>query len=103
MQEAQPNADTATERKAERVPIRAAVQFRAGARRSQVTVNDLSTHGARISFAHILRAGDQFFLKLPVIEPVEAEVVWVDQFEAGCKFLKPIHPVMFETVIRAAS
>lgn len=95
-------ADTAIERKAERIPIRAAVQFRAGARRSQVTVNDLSTHGARISFAHILRPGDRFFLKLPVIESIEAEVVWVDHFEAGCRFLKPIYPLMFDSIVRAA-
>jgi hypothetical protein len=102
MANAEPQAGHGSGRKFERVPIRAAVQFRAGARRSQVTVSDLSTHGARISFAHVLRAGDQFYLKLPVIEAIEAEVVWVDQFEAGCKFMRPIHPAMFETVVRAA-
>jgi PilZ domain len=102
MDEDASKAAETTGRKASRVPLRADVQFRAGSRRSQVTVNDLSTHGARISFAHILRSGDRFYLKLPVIEAIEAEVVWVDQFEAGCKFVRPIHPVMFETVVRAA-
>ncbi len=96
-----PNAETAHERAAERVPLSAEVQFRSGARRATVKVNNLSVAGARIAVAHLLRAEDQIYLKLPGLEAIEAKVVWVDAFEAGCKFARPLHPATFAAVVRA--
>lgn len=89
-----------TGRRAARVAISADVQFRSGMRRFQAAVSDLSTHGARISVVHLMRVGDRFFLKFPTLEALEAEVVWVDHFEAGCRFSRPLHPAAFETVVR---
>lgn len=100
MNQAASQPDPETGRSAERVPLRAAVQFRAGTRRCEVTVQDLSTHGARITFAQALRAGDQFYLKLPQLKSIEAEVVWVENFVAGCRFKRPLHPATFAAVIR---
>ena len=88
-------------RQASRVAIAADVQFRSGMRRFQASVSDLSTHGARISAAHVMRVGDRFFLKFSTLEALEAEVVWVDSFEAGCRFARPLHPAAFETVVRS--
>ena len=101
MEHTVPSAETAHERKSDRVPLSAEVQLRSGSRKAVVKVHNLSTTGARIAVAQLLRAGDQIYLKLPGLEPIEARVVWVDSFEAGCEFVRPLHPVMFEAVVRA--
>ena len=95
------SAGSAPERKAERVSLAAEVQLRSGTRKALVKVHNLSTTGARIAVAQMLRADDQVYLKLPGLEPIEARVVWVDSFEAGCQFVRPLHQAMFEAVVRA--
>lgn len=90
------------ERKAQRLQFNAAVQFRKGHTRATVKIVDISTNGARLSAVHILRVGDAFWLKLPMLEPQEARVVWADEFIVGCQFVQPLHPVIFENILRAA-
>jgi hypothetical protein len=97
----EPSAEPAPQRKAERVPLSAEVQLRSGARRATVKVNNLSATGARIAVAHLLRTDDQIYLKLPGLESIEARVVWVDSFEAGCVFARPLHQATFEAMVRA--
>jgi hypothetical protein len=88
-------------RRVERKPIAATVQFRAGTRRASVSVRDISQFGARVSGVFLVRQGDTFFLKLPSIEAIEARVVWVEEFEFGCEFTRPINDVVLESVLRA--
>jgi PilZ domain len=94
-------AEPVPQRKADRVPLSAEVQLRSGTRRAVVKVNNLSATGARIAVAQMLRTDDQIYLKLPGLEAIEARVVWVDSFEAGCEFVRPLHPATFEAVVRA--
>lgn len=94
------SAEPAPQRKAERVPLSAEVQLRSGTRRAVVKVNNLSATGARIAVAQLLRTDDQIYLKLPGLEAIEARVVWVNSFEAGCEFVRPLHPATFEAVVR---
>lgn len=89
-------------RQAERVPFSAAVQFRKGHTRATVKIVDISPSGARLSAVHVLRNGDTFWIKLPMLEPQEAKVVWADEFIVGCQFLRPLHPSIFENILRAA-
>lgn len=91
-----------TVRSAKRINFKAVVQFRSGSRRADVRVLDVSTEGARISAIHSLREGDRFYLKLPMIEAVEATVAWARDFELGCRFARPLHPAVLETLITAA-
>ena len=100
MEHTVPLAETSHQRQSDRVPLKAEVQYRSGARRAAVKINNLSVTGARISVAHLLRPGDQFYLKLPGLEAIEAQVVWVDAFEAGCKFARPLHQATFEALVR---
>lgn len=88
-------------RKAERVPFNAAVQFRKGHTRATVKIVDISPHGARLSAVHVLRNGDTFWIKLPSLEPQEATVVWADEFIVGCEFAHPLHPSVFEAMVRS--
>ena len=91
---------TRLDRQVERKPYEGAVQFRKGHTRVTVKIVDLSTHGARLSAVHLLREGDTFWLKLPLLEPQEATVAWADEFIIGCRFAKPLHPSVLEMIVR---
>jgi len=94
--------DPVEARSAIRVPFSAAVQFRSGTRRATVRVLDISIKGARVSTVHPMRSGERFYIKLPLIEALEGEVMWCDQFEVGCKFLRPLHPAVLEQILRCS-
>lgn len=99
----QPQFNTTGGRKADRRAFDASVEFRAKNRRATVKVRDISTHGARIAAIHLLRLGDRFFFKLPLLEPIEAHVAWADEFELGCEFAHPLHPGVLETILARMS
>lgn len=93
-----PESIPATGRRADRRPYFAIVQFRSGHRRADVKVSDISQLGARISGVFLVREGDRFYLKLNGIEPLEAIVAWVTDFEFGCEFARPLSPIVFEAI-----
>ncbi len=70
--------------------------------RLSADVLDLSTSGARVRTIDPLVAGTRIWLKLPAVEPLESTVVWVNRFEAGCAFTSPLHPAVFQVVLRSA-
>ncbi|MEQ1498522.1 MAG: PilZ domain-containing protein [Novosphingobium sp.] len=96
IEQAHPN--TTGERRADRTGYEAKVQFRAGNRRADVKVLDISGLGARISGVFLVHDGDRFFLKIGNLEPIEARVAWVTDFEFGCEFLRPINEVILEAL-----
>lgn len=75
--------------------------YRSGMRRSSVDVLDISCAGARVSSLNPLQPGTSFWIKLPNLEALEMTVVWSKGFEAGCRFLKPLHPAIFQVVAQA--
>ena len=87
-------------RRAERKPFPATVQFRSGNRRANVEVRDISPLGARIAGVYLVHDGDHLYLKLPSIEAIEARVVWVEDFEFGCEFMRPLSEVVFDAITR---
>jgi hypothetical protein len=85
-------------RRTDRKPYAATVQFRAGNRRAEVRVSDISALGARISGVFLVREEDRFFLKVGQLGPIEARVVWVNEFEFGCEFLQPLSEVVLDAL-----
>ena len=85
-------------RGADRFPLAAEVQFRSGPRRASVQVRDISTSGACISGVYLVHKDDRFFLKLPLIEPISARVVWVESFEFGCEFERSISAAVLAAI-----
>ncbi len=69
------------------------------AARTLCKVVDLSIHGARLQTYSALRRGSNIWLTLPHIGQVVAEVMWADDFVAGCQFHTPLTPDIFETVL----
>lgn len=82
-----------------RLPFDATVQFRTGNRRAAVQVRDISPLGAKISGVFLVQQGDRFWLKLPKIEALEAQVAWFTDFEFGCEFIRPLSPLVFESIV----
>lgn len=98
----QPQFQQTSGRRADRRRYQAAVQFRAGTKRANVQVQDISELGARISGVFLVREDDRFYLKIGSLEPIEARVAWVTDFEFGCEFLRPLNPVIFDAITRSA-
>lgn len=92
----EPKFQTTGGRRSERRTWAAEVQFRAGAKRANVKVLDISPLGARIQGVFLVHQGDRLFIKLPGMESIEAKVAWVADFEFGCEFVNPLNPVILE-------
>lgn len=84
-----------------REPASASASYRSGMKRSSVDLLDISRTGARISTLDPLQVGSTFWIKLPNLEPLEMSVIWAKSFEAGCRFLRPLHPAIFRVVAQA--
>jgi len=89
-------------RRAPRAPVSfdSAAEEPGGLARTLCKVIDLSIHGARLSTYSALRRGMAIWLTLPGIGRVGADVMWADDFAAGCRFHAPLDPVAFEELIR---
>ena len=84
-----------------REPASVSAPYRCGMKRSSVVLVDISRMGVRISTLDPLQPGSTFWIKLPNLEPLEMSVVWAKGFEAGCRFLQPLHPAIFQVVAQA--
>ncbi|HOB13493.1 MAG TPA: PilZ domain-containing protein [Novosphingobium sp.] len=87
-------------RRSDRHSFSAEVQFRAGNRRANVRVQDISKFGARIEGVFLVHEGDHFFVKLTGMESIEARVAWVEDFQFGCEFEKPLNDAVLDALLR---
>ena len=83
----------------QRVRIRALVR-EAGSARVDIDVIDLSATGFRFESVHDFAVGTRVFLSLPTLQSLEAVVIWCSGYHFGCRFVKPLHPAVFETVAK---
>ena len=91
-------AEHKTRRSAPRAPV--ALDARIGKTgRTLCKVVDISVHGARLQTYSALRRGTSIWLNLPEIGQVVAEVMWADDYTAGCKFQTPLSAIAFEALI----
>lgn len=97
-----PQSPQASGRRVDRRSYQAAVQFRAGNRRANVQVQDISELGARVSGVFLAHEGDHFYIRIGTLEAIEARVAWVTDFEFGCEFVRPLSPVILDAIIRSA-
>ena len=79
---------------------RASVSLDAGLRqgglaRTLCKVIDISIHGARIQSYSLLSKGSTIWLTLPGIGAVAADVMWADEYVAGCQFQRPLDTVAY--------
>ena len=97
------NFVSARERRSARTSVKLPAKYRDGNSRSSVDVVDLSPSGVRIESHLNLHKDSLIWLKLPGLESWQARVAWVDRHEAGCEFLRPLHPAVFDRVVAACA
>ena len=87
--------DKSDPRRAERVPLRADIDFRrAGEHRWRVNILDFSPEGCRVDLPVKVDAGrHQSGFRCPGIESIQGTVCWVKEWEVGVEFAKPALPV----------
>jgi hypothetical protein len=87
-------------RRSERVALDAVVMLRrSGQLNFRVRVFDASLHGCRVEFVDRPELDEQLWVKFDDLQPIAAEVCWVEGFSAGLNFRQPIHPAVFDRLI----
>jgi hypothetical protein len=100
---AQAQAKILAWRGAKRLPVAMHAVFgESGAAKSRVSVFDLSVDGFRIAAVKGVQSYSKVWLSLPGLAPLRAEVMWVRDGFAGCKFLQPLHPAVLEMIVGGA-
>ncbi len=79
--------------------IQATMQ-RHGKPRYPVIVSDMSIAGCKVEYVDRPDVGERVHMRLPGLEPIEGMVRWVAGAEAGIHFERPIHPAVFELLLR---
>jgi len=91
--------DNSDPRRAERVPLRADIDFRRpGEHRWRVNILDFSPAGCRVEAPVRVAVDDTIWISLPGIETIQGTVCWVKEWEAGIEFTNPLYPSVFEMV-----
>src|SRR6185295_1404942 len=95
-----PDAPPPQPRKAERVSVAAEVWLRRmGKNAYQCRVFDLSPDGCKAEMIERPLVGERAVIRLPGIEPLEAEVRWVEGPNAGLKFERSVPPAVFDLLL----
>ena len=91
-------AECTSRRRAPRAPISLDASIgKTG--RALCRVIDISVHGVRLQTYSALRRGTSIWLNLPEIGQVVADVMWADDFTAGCQFHTPLPIEAFEALV----
>ncbi len=90
--------------RADRVSLQAAVTLRRrGSANYNVSTSDVSPSGCKVQFVERPRVGETHWLKFDGLEALEAEVRWVEDFNAGVQFARAIHPAVFDMLLARLS
>lgn len=87
-------------RNAERRPATMEAQLRRiGHLSYTVNVRDISPEGCQVDLVERPALGEIMQVKLPGLATMEARVRWIDDYVAGLKFARPIHPAVFDLLL----
>jgi len=87
-------------RKSQRLQLGAEITLRRiGHSSFRVAVVDASPHGCKVELVERPRPGDQVLVKFDGLEPLQAEVMWIEGHVAGLAFDKAMHPAVFDLLI----
>jgi hypothetical protein len=88
-------------RNAERVGIEAEASLRREGRLSyRVTLFDVTRFGCRSEFVERPRIHERVWMKFNGLEAIEAVVCWIEESTTGLMYKNPIHPAVFELLLR---
>ena len=92
-----------TRRSSDRHVVERISTLRTGGAPSDVTIDDLSLTGFRMSGVHGLHEGDLIKIGLAGVGVREAAIVWLGDGVAGCSFSNPIAQFELERTISAST
>jgi hypothetical protein len=88
-------------RQNERIALGVEVMLRRlGQNNYRVRVNDLSPRGCKVELVEQPRIGEHMLVKFEGLEVLDCEVCWVEGYVAGLRFLKPMHPAVFDLTLQ---
>lgn len=88
-------------RKSDRVGMTAEVTLRRPGRSNyRVRVYDASPDGCKVELIARPDVGESLSVRFDGMEPLAARVCWTEGFAAGVEFQKPIHPAVFDNLIK---
>ncbi|MDT9599301.1 PilZ domain-containing protein [Sphingosinicella rhizophila] len=88
------------ERKFHRKNVSTVAGYRSGMIRATVEIADLSVAGLKIVTASPMSVGSRIWIRIPMLEPQECVIAWVDGCTAGCRFEKPLHPAVLDVLVQ---
>jgi hypothetical protein len=68
----------------------------------RASLRDVSIHGFQITWFPKCRTDLPVWIRLPNLAPLAAEVRWKSGNAIGCQFAQPLHPAVFDHLIREA-
>lgn len=85
----------------QRVAVRADVTLRRPGKLSfKVHISDVSPDGCKAEFIEKPDVGELLWVKFDGIEALEAQVCWVVGTKVGLRFMRPIHPAVFDLLLQ---
>jgi hypothetical protein len=69
-----------------------------GLARALCKVIEVSIHGCKLQTYSALRRGAAIWLNLPGLGRVTADVIWADDFAAGCQFHAPLEQLAVDAL-----
>ncbi|WP_407696044.1 PilZ domain-containing protein [Sphingomicrobium lutaoense] len=88
-------------RREPRVAVDCMVKAReSGQRETAAKLADLTRLGGRVELLSRLKIHDEIWIRLPGLSPIKAFVCWSQSFDAGLEFERPLHPAVFEHLLK---
>ena len=73
---------------------------RLGRNSYRVQVRDLSTDGCKVDLVDRPRIGEHMLVKFDGLEVLDAKVCWIEDYVAGLRFERPVHPAVFDLLLQ---
>lgn len=83
-----------------RLPLAADVEFRRK-RETHYTIpiHDLTPHGCRLASPESLLLNEMVWVQLPSLASLSAHVKWIESWQSGVEFERPMHPAVFDMMM----
>lgn len=88
------------ERRHQRISLEAEVALRrAGKLTFRVRLFDLSPAGCKAEFVEKPELHEPVWIRFDAMDAIEANVCWIAGAKVGLRFLRPVHPAVFEMLL----
>lgn len=72
---------------------------RSGQHHYMVNVFDISPSGCRLEFVERPRLDETVWVKFGTMDSIEANVCWINGYDVGIEFVRPIYPAVFDALV----